>query len=135
MEVTNCRGCGILFNYISGPQLCPNCQKKSEERFQKVKTYVQENKNTTLEKIAEETETPLKLIKQWIREERLVFSKDSVAGIPCEKCGKLIRSGKYCDDCKKTIASNIEARMDKPKPPVTDEKKRETINKMRFLDS
>ena len=30
MEVTNCRDCGGLFNYISGPRRCPECQKKLE---------------------------------------------------------------------------------------------------------
>ncbi|MCR5272873.1 MAG: flagellar protein [Lachnospiraceae bacterium] len=134
MEVTNCRGCGRLFNYISGEHLCPDCKKKSEEKFKRVKEYVQENKNTTLEKIAEETETSLKLIKQWIREERLVFAKDSVAGIPCENCGKLIRSGRFCEDCKKKMASNIAQGLDKKPDPVQSKKKEDRSNKMRFLD-
>jgi len=136
MEITNCRGCGRLFNYISGPQLCPDCQKKSEEKFQRVKEYVQENKATTLEKIAEETEVSLRQIKAWIREERLVFSKDSAVGIPCENCGKLIKSGRFCDDCKKNMASTIASGLDKPKSsPIEKQLSKNDRNKMRFLES
>ena len=31
MNVTNCRGCGRLFNQLSNEQLCPNCMKKIDE--------------------------------------------------------------------------------------------------------
>ena len=33
MNVTNCRSCGRLFNVIDGERLCPECQKKLDERF------------------------------------------------------------------------------------------------------
>ena len=38
MDVRNCKMCGHLFNYTNSP-LCPQCNKKLEERFQDVKEY------------------------------------------------------------------------------------------------
>ena len=39
MDVRNCKMCGHLFNYTNSP-LCPQCNKKLEERFQDVKEYI-----------------------------------------------------------------------------------------------
>ena len=36
MNVTNCRGCGRLFNQLSNEQLCPNCMEKMDEKFDNV---------------------------------------------------------------------------------------------------
>ena len=37
MDVRNCKMCGHLFNYTNSP-LCPQCNKKLEERFQDYQT-------------------------------------------------------------------------------------------------
>ena len=33
MEVMNCRNCKRLFNYITGPMICPACKDKLEKKF------------------------------------------------------------------------------------------------------
>ncbi len=40
MNVRNCRKCGNLFNYVSGPPICMACREKLEEKFQEVKKYI-----------------------------------------------------------------------------------------------
>ena len=60
-------------------------------------------------------------IQQWIREERLMFSEDSPIKIPCENCGTLIQSGKYCDKCKTNLArglNNVVEKSKKIEPPT-----------------
>ena len=49
MDVRNCRGCGRLYNYIGGSyrNLCPDCVRKLEEKFDIVKDYIEENKVIT----------------------------------------------------------------------------------------
>ena len=42
MDVRNCKGCGKLFNYMSGAQLCPECREKLEKKFSSVKDYIGE---------------------------------------------------------------------------------------------
>ena len=36
MEVKNCKKCRRLFNYISGPSICPQCREELEKKFQEV---------------------------------------------------------------------------------------------------
>ena len=37
MEVRTCKQCKRLFNYLSGPPICPGCKAKIEQKFQEVK--------------------------------------------------------------------------------------------------
>ena len=75
-------------------------------------------------------------IQQWIREERLEFTEDSPIKLPCEKCGTMIRAGKYCEKCKGAMAKNLSSVIEKPKVVVTSAPKKQTehSSKMRFLD-
>ena len=40
MRISNCKGCGRIFNVLSDEQYCPNCQKKMDEKFDIVKSPV-----------------------------------------------------------------------------------------------
>lgn len=136
MNVRNCKKCGKLFNYISGLPICQGCREKNEEVFQTVKKYIRENPRADIREVSAECEVETAQIQQWIREERLEFTEDSPIKLPCEKCGALIRAGKYCEKCKGTMAKNLSSAIERPKPVVTTAPKKETntTNKMRFLD-
>lgn len=134
MNVTNCRGCGRLFNVISNPRLCPQCVSKLEDTFQKVKAYLEENPNSTVDDVSKANDVPVKQIKQWIREERLTFAEGSVGGIGCESCGALIRTGRFCDSCKFKISNNLASALDKPKMNVPKKQEHEK-DRMRFLQN
>lgn len=134
MNIKNCRSCGRLFNVMSNEVLCPQCIKKIEDKFQEVKAYLNENPNSSMNEISEKCEVSVKQIKQWVREERLIFSENSAEGIECEQCGKLIRTGRFCEACKSKLSNNLMNAINKPKPveePAAP--KREHENKMRFL--
>lgn len=135
MNVRNCRKCGKLFNHISGVPVCPACKEKLEEKFQEVKKYIRENRMADIKEVAEACEVDTGQIQQWIREERLEFTADSPVKIPCENCGAMIRSGKYCEKCKREMTNNLSSVMEKPKAVLVEPKKpQSTGNKMRFLD-
>lgn len=135
MNVRNCRKCGKLFNYIAGMPICPACKEKLEEKFQNVKKYIREHPQADIKEVAEECEVEVGQIQQWIREERLEFTSDSPVKLPCENCGEMIRSGRFCEKCKNNITKNLSSVLEKPKPVVREQKKiQETGNKMRFLD-
>lgn len=57
----------------------------------------------------------MKQINRWIREERLSFSPDSSYGIPCENCGRMIRTGRFCDECKTKLTNTLRSALDTPK--------------------
>ena len=107
MNLKNCRKCGKMFNYLSGEAICPQCKEAAENKFQEVKKYVQDNKTASLTEIVENCDVDQKLVKQWIREERLFFTDDSPVKINCEICGAQISTGRFCDKCKKESASNF----------------------------
>ncbi len=47
----------------------------------------------------------------------------------------MIRSGKYCDKCKREMTNNLSSVMEKPKAARAEPKKTQPSgNKMRFLD-
>lgn len=133
MEVRNCKGCGRLFNYMGGVPLCAACMKLLEEKFQDTKTYIRENPQASIQQVSEECEVSIQQIKRWIREERLAFSDESQVGIECESCGAMIRTGRFCENCKSRMANQLGNLYEKPKPepPKKQSKDKE---KMRFLD-
>lgn len=135
MNVKNCRKCGRLFNYVFGPNICPNCQEEMEAKFQEVKKYIQQHGRASMEQVSEDCEVDTAQIQQWIRQERLQFADDSPIQVPCEICGKMIGSGRFCPPCKETMARKLNSAMgltgvmvEEPVP-----KKRTSDSRMRFL--
>ena len=134
MEVRNCRRCGRLFNVLSGEDLCPACKKNVDDEFNKVKEYVLENKGVSVEKVAKDNDVSMKKIRQWIKEERLELSDPLLSGIVCEKCGKPICTGRYCDGCKSSMANNLKSAFEKPQPQAAP-KKQAKDQRMRFVQN
>lgn len=133
MEARNCKECGKIFNYLGGAPVCASCAKKLEEKFTQVKEYVYDNPNVPINQVAEENEVSVQQIKRWIREERLSFSDSSDIGIDCEKCGAMIRTGRYCNNCKRQMEDQFK-NMYKPASAPVQKKKTNTEARMRFLD-
>lgn len=134
MDVRNCRGCGRLFNYLSGPPICQACREKLEEKFQQVKEYLRENPNSSMQAVSDDNDVSVAQIRQWVREERLTFSEDSPIGIPCESCGKTIKTGRFCDECKNKMKNDFSSMIRKPQVVETVQKNTHEKDKMRFLD-
>ena len=136
MEIESCKRCGRLFQYITGKPICQECKKKEEELFQKVKEYLREHPGAVIKEVSEETGTSIPMIEGFLKLGRLEVSKDSPISLLCEKCGKKIKTGRYCHDCTHEIATQIQGEARKLKKgkaerlDVLREKER-----MRFLDS
>ena len=104
MELMNCRNCKKLFNYITGEKLCPACKALMEDKFQEVKRYIEENPRENINQVAEACDVSIRQIKNWVREERLSFTEDSLVGLECERCGRMIHSGRFCKECAGGLA-------------------------------
>ena len=133
MNVRNCRKCGTLFNYVSGPPICPACREKLEEKFQEVKTYISDNKGAGIHEVAEACEVEISQIQQWLREERLELSSDSPLYLNCESCGTPIRSGRFCEKCTLNMTRSLQNVLKANKPAPRHEKNDGEGPKMRFL--
>lgn len=107
MNVRNCKKCGRIFNYAAGQVVCAECKKDLEIKFKDTRLFIRRNPQASIQMVSEECEVEVKQIKQWIREERLSFSKDSDVGIECEKCGVNIKTGRFCDACKADTLNDL----------------------------
>jgi flagellar operon protein (TIGR03826 family) len=136
MDVRNCRQCGKMYNYIGGPyrHLCPDCIRELEDKFMVVKEYISENKSATMVQISEACDVSTKQIEQWVRDERLFFTDDSPIGLECENCGATIKTGRYCDACKGSMANKLDSLYSKKGAAVQPKKDKDTSARMRFLD-
>lgn len=132
MDVRNCRGCGKLFNYIGGEQLCPTCLKDLDVKFETVKQYIYDNPSASIQQISEENEVSIAQLKRWIREERLSFSEKSMIGLNCENCGTMIRTGRFCQACKDKLANTLGS-VYRTEPEIRSKDPRANP-KMRFLN-
>lgn len=135
MNARNCRKCGRVFNYIAGVPLCPSCREEMEAKFQTVKEYIQNNKDTTIRTVAEECDVEESQIRQWVREERLVFSDDSAIVLQCEICGAPIHTGRYCDKCKQDTMRSLAGAGRQQVAPQVQRKNTKENPRMRFLDN
>lgn len=137
MDVRNCLKCGRIFTYAMGKPICPNCKKDLEVKFTEVRTFVRKNTHASLVEVAEATGTDVRQIKEWIREERLSFSKDSAIGIDCEVCGKTIKTGRFCDTCKASMGSDLKQSIAPAKSTEVPENpfaRKDTGSRMRYGD-
>ncbi len=134
MQVMNCKNCGRLFNYISGQKVCPVCREELEKKFQVAKDYIRSTPHATVAMVAEECDIPESQVKQWVKEERLVFADASIAGIGCEVCGSPIATGRFCDKCKAQMMNDLGGAVKKPEVPKPVIKQKDSP-RMRFLDN
>ena len=133
MDVRNCKQCNKVFNYIGGINLCPECVKKAEDKFDDVKRYIYDHPRCGMQEVSTEMEVSVAQIRKWLKEERLSFSEDSEIALNCEKCGKRILTGRFCKVCKDTMTNQFSSLYRKEEPKIEIERRR-IENKMRFLD-
>ncbi|WP_422446897.1 TIGR03826 family flagellar region protein [Thermoanaerobacterium sp. DL9XJH110] len=107
MELRNCPECGKLFVYTV-KNLCPDCVKKEEEDFEKVRDYLYDNPGATIEEVSEKTGVDSKKVLEFLREGRLVLKNANAGILSCEMCGAPILTGRYCDKC----AGDMKKRLD-----------------------
>ena len=68
----NCLRCGKLHNNLS--KYCDKCEKIEAENYRKVRDYLWENPNATVEQVHLDTNVKRKKIRRYIREDKLVIS-------------------------------------------------------------
>lgn len=93
MPLANCKECGKLFFKVVS-DICPDCQKKEEEDFNKVKEFLKEYPNASLVEIMEATGVSESKISKFIRTGRLSIKPT------CESCGRPIDNGRLCPECR-----------------------------------
>lgn len=135
MNIRNCKGCGKIFNYVAGAVLCPSCRDSMEAKFQEVKEYIRAHRGAGIPEVAEACDVEPAQIRQWLREERLEVTEDSVIFLSCENCGAPIRCGRFCDKCKNEVTRGLNdiVRANRAATLVEPPRRKDDPAKMRFL--
>lgn len=103
-DVRNCKWCGRIFNYIGGLGICPSCREMDEENYRRVKQYLYDYPGASISQISNELEVSVSRIKDYLRDGRLeIVGESANLFLECERCGKSIKTGKYCDDCEREL--------------------------------
>ncbi len=123
MDIRNCVNCGNMFQYV-GNRLCPKCVKMLDDQLQQVKAYLDENKGATVMQVSEECDVPVRQIKRWIKEERLMFAPGVDTGLVCSQCGMPIESGRMCKKCAEQLKGGFDASINKNRPAPQEPKPR-----------
>ena len=98
ITLCQCKQCGRIFQSYN-QALCPPCMDDRERSYIAVRDYVYMHPEAILIDIAKNTKVDEGLILEFLKEERLSIN-DNEQMLLCEKCGKPIAKGKYCDKCK-----------------------------------
>lgn len=111
MEMKNCKNCGKVFAANLGEKICQECQRKEDEMFTVVKEYIYDHPHASVKEISEGTEVDEDTILRYLKEGRIEVAEDSLSTLKCEKCGKAIRSGRYCPECTSKLSNALSTAM------------------------
>ncbi|NJD03309.1 MAG: MerR family transcriptional regulator [Ruminiclostridium sp.] len=109
-EVRNCRKCGKIFTYLGGGPICPSCKQADEEDFKRVRDYLYDHPGSSLNQVSLELDISVEKIKRFLKDGRLeITDEEGNMFLECESCGKSIKSGRYCVNCERDLASNLKS--------------------------
>lgn len=112
-DVRNCRKCGKIFSYMGGSPYCQTCRQADEEDFKKVKDYLYRNPGANITQVSVELEISVEKIRRFLKEGRLeITSSEGNMLLECENCGKAIKSGRFCDECERSLAAGLKSTAD-----------------------
>ncbi len=117
MDVRNCPKCGKLFTYSNYP-ICPACKKDEDEKFELLKSYINDNPSCSMIELSENTGVTMKRILKYIKEGRLEISKGMRGELRCESCGEPIDKGRYCNSCVIKINQQVAEVLKSNEPKV-----------------
>lgn len=99
MNYCNCKKCNKIFNYFKGPVLCKECDR---EIFDLIKNYIENNKFANATIISKELNIPIKIVNDYIKDDRIVeIRKDINLCLLCK--APILDDLKYCNKCNTKI--------------------------------
>jgi uncharacterized protein len=100
-DIRNCMECGRLFAY-QGRSVCNKCMEKEDSEYAVVRRYVRDHPGEGVSDVSEATGIEEEKILQFLKDGRLQ-SSGFVEPTTCERCGKRIPEGKFCEQCRGAI--------------------------------
>ena len=106
-KLKNCAKCGRVYQSDEiGQKYCMRCRTDEEDLFMKAREYIYDNPDANVVEVSEELDIDEDLVLKWLRQGRLTLKGEGV-GYPCDRCGKSIQSGRFCDSCQHELKSGF----------------------------
>ncbi|MGE7876008.1 TIGR03826 family flagellar region protein [Peribacillus muralis] len=111
MDIFNCPSCNSLFVMTKFRDVCDACYKDEEAKYDKVYAYIRKkiNRTASMMQVVKDTGVEEILIIKFVKTGKLRISQFPNLGIPCEKCGTQIKSGRLCDNCGDSLRADLQA--------------------------
>ncbi|MGG4153047.1 TIGR03826 family flagellar region protein [Peribacillus muralis] len=111
MDIFNCPSCNSLFVMTKFRDVCDACYKEEEAKYDKVYAYIRKkiNRTASMMQVVKDTGVEEILIIKFVKTGKLRISQFPNLGIPCEKCGTQIKSGRLCDNCGDSLRADLQA--------------------------
>jgi len=124
MDIRNCPHCGKLFAFNGKSKLCPVCCNSEEDDFLKVKDFLWDHPNASIEEVHVATDVERDLIIKFVRDGRLLAEGiDFEFMVECERCGQPIISGRFCAKCQQDLIDGFSSsKSNKQKDDKNDKK-------------
>lgn len=109
MDLSNCPECGEIYIKSKFRDVCEKCWREEEAAYDTVYKYMRkrENRAATMLQVVEATGVSEALILKFIKNGKLQITQFPNLGYPCDKCGKIIRTGKLCESCASEILNDL----------------------------
>ncbi len=106
-KLKNCQKCGRVFQAEEiGQKHCMRCRTDEEDLFLKAREFIYDNPQTNVMEVSTELEIDEDLILKWLRQGRLELKGEGV-GYGCDRCGKSIQSGRFCQACQAELKNGF----------------------------
>jgi flagellar operon protein (TIGR03826 family) len=108
-EIMNCPRCNALFMKNRISEVCEGCYKEEEKMYETVYRFLKkrENRAATMETVINTTGVDEELVYKWVKKGRIQTKLFPNLGYPCDKCGKIITSGKLCQGCAEGLKKDL----------------------------
>lgn len=107
MTIRNCSRCGRMFQAEGATKLCSRCLDNDEEDFKVVREYVYDNPGANITEVSEETGVSEEKILKFLRQGKLMLKDEVSMVLDCERCGKPIKTGRFCDSCSHEMSQGL----------------------------
>ncbi|WP_423408252.1 TIGR03826 family flagellar region protein [Heyndrickxia sp. MSNUG] len=109
MDLSNCPECGEIYIKSKFREVCEKCWREEEAAYDTVYKFMRkrENRAATMLQVVESTGVSEVLILKFIKNGKLQITQFPNLGYPCDKCGKIIRTGKLCEGCASEILEDL----------------------------
>lgn len=104
-KIVSCRVCGAVMVRLAR-DVCPECFRKEEELFAKVREFLAANPGITVPELAERVGTTVEQIEIFILTGRVERIGAQIAH-QCQTCNKIIMTGLICHECLKSIKEHV----------------------------